>query len=99
MKLQVTETSKNILNDDQTSVQNIYAFKNGEVLGKLNYGTVFKAELGKQDKSVKVSLIRVVDENTVETYNSAVLHPSQNTATFTDKSDAITLTLTFKLTN
>ncbi len=96
MKLQVTETITTKPSNATNSVVNTFNFDEGEVLNKLNYGTVFKAEMQKQDKSVKISLLRQVDENTIETYDSAVLHVSNN-AVFTDDSSESIVTTTFKL--
>lgn len=97
MKLQVTETTQNVLTQKEFSAISNFSFTDGETMGKLNYGTIFNAEINDSDKSVKVSLIRQVNENDFEVYDSAILHPAQNNIIFMDKSNDINLKLAFKL--
>ncbi len=98
MKLQVTENVENVVSSKENSTQTTFNFTNGQTVGKLNYGTVFKAEMQPMDKSVKVSLIRQTDEDNFEIYDGAILYASKNTVTFSENAGNIVINLTFKLT-
>ena len=98
MKLQVTENVENVVSSKENSTQTTFNFTNGQTVGKLNYGTVFKAEMQPMDKSVKVSLIRQTDGDNFEIYDGVILYASKNTVTFSENAGNIVINLTFKLT-
>lgn len=95
MRLQVIEKSENFLNNISNTIVSTFDFNNKISNGKLNYGTVFQAEL-KKDKSVDVSLVRKVDNNTYETYASQTLFASNNVV-FDDRTSTTLITMTFQL--
>ncbi len=96
MKLEVTETNTNLLDNSSSEIKNVFNFTDKQTSGKLNFGTVFQAEIQKDDRSVEVSLIRQVDKDNFEVYSKKTIYASHS-ASFEDYTTTNNLKMTFKL--